>query len=115
MLQGLASAVEKIYTPVESALYRITQRVDGMPLPRDGGWHTNLLTRMRTHLPDIRPAVLSEETYRLAKDLCAFRHLERGLYGTDLDRERVLQRAHDVIRFLLLVRRDVERLAQALL
>jgi hypothetical protein len=65
-------------------------------------------------LPEIRPAALSCATYLLAKDLCAFRHLERGIYDTNLDRGGVLDKVPGAVQLPRLVRHDVECLWEAI-
>ncbi|MGQ9498685.1 MAG: ribonuclease toxin HepT-like protein [Desulfotomaculales bacterium] len=52
-------------------------------------WHKSLLERMRLSLEGLRPALISEETFRCLNELRAFRHFFRHAYDTDLEPEKV--------------------------
>lgn len=52
-------------------------------------WHKSLLERMRLSIEGLRPALLSEETFRCLNELRAFRHFFRHAYDTDLEPEKV--------------------------
>ncbi len=53
-------------------------------------YHIRLLKRMVMDIEGIRPALLSEESYKLLNDLRGFRHVFRHAYSFGLDTERVL-------------------------
>ncbi|ACX51653.1 hypothetical protein Adeg_0503 [Ammonifex degensii KC4] len=52
-------------------------------------WHRSLLERMRLNVEGLRPALISEETFRCLNELRAFRHFFRHAYDVDLEAEKV--------------------------
>ena len=72
-------------------------------------WHTLLLRRMTLDIEDVRPRLLSGETYQCLDELRRFRHLFRSMYTSSSDVERlrlVVQKAHTLDD---LYRADIER------
>ncbi len=65
-------------------------------------WHTILLKRMTLDIPEVRPPVIRDESYRYLDELRRFRHLFRNAYLLRFDAER-----------LLLVLRDAQKLEQS--
>lgn len=53
-------------------------------------WHKSLLERMRLAIEGLRPALISDETFRCLNELRAFRHFFRHAYDTDLEPEKIL-------------------------
>ena len=96
-VQGLASGVEKIYTGCERIMAMIAASVDGARVERNEGWHISLLKRMANPFPDVRAAVISEQTYKVLDRLRSFRHRERNTYGLVLDTDIVVERANQTI------------------
>ena len=58
-------------------------------VPTDGEFHIHLLKRMLVRVEGIRPALLSEESYRCLNEVRGFRHAFRHAYSYGLDEERV--------------------------
>jgi hypothetical protein len=58
-------------------------------LSADGEFHVQLLKRMLLSIEDVRPALLSDPSYRLLNELRGFRHVFRHAYNYGLDDERV--------------------------
>jgi len=96
-VQGLASGVEKIYTGCERIMAMIAAGVDGARVEHSEGWHISLLKRMANPFPDVRAAVISEQTYTALDRLRSFRHRERNTYGLVLDTDIVVERANQTI------------------
>ncbi|MBE7436831.1 MAG: hypothetical protein HS115_00130 [Spirochaetales bacterium] len=48
-------------------------------------YHIQLLRRMQTTIPGVRPALLAESQAKLLDELRAFRHFFRHAYGAELD------------------------------
>ena len=55
----------------------------------DGAFHRNLLRRMALEIKGIRPALISDNTYRHLDELRGFRHVFRHAYSYGMDDERV--------------------------
>ena len=52
---------------------------------------------MANPFPDVRAAVISEQTYTALDRLRSFRHRERNTYGLVLDTDIVVERANQTI------------------
>lgn len=57
---------------------------------QDGTIHKSLLNRMILTIEGVRPALLSEESFRHLDELRGFRHVFRHAYSYGLDDERVI-------------------------
>ena len=53
-VQGLASAIEKVYTGCERVMAMIATDIDGARVDHGEGWHASLLTRMAHPFPGVR-------------------------------------------------------------
>ena len=109
-VQGLASAIEKIYGGCERVMLSVAKNVDGQAIEVDEGWHRSLLLRMSIPFGVSRPAVLSKETLDELDKLRSFRHRERNSYGSELIIERVLEMAADAVLAPALLAEDLKRL-----
>lgn len=58
-------------------------------LSDDGDFHVNLLKRMMINIKDIRPPLLSIESFEYLNELRGFRHVFRHAYSYGLDDERI--------------------------
>jgi hypothetical protein len=113
-VQGLASAVEKIYGGCERIMLALAKNVDSKPVEADEGWHRSLLHRMSNPFGSTRPALLSTRTFAELEKLRSFRHRERNSYGSALIVERVLELAADAILAPQLLEADLKQLAEFL-
>jgi len=52
-------------------------------------WHSELLNRMLIEVPDIRPAVITEDIATVLNELRSFRHVFRNFYVFVIDAERI--------------------------
>lgn len=52
-------------------------------------WHYELLKRMKLEIEDIRPALISKESYQALDELRRLRHIFRFSYDYELDWERM--------------------------
>lgn len=52
-------------------------------------WHSELLKRMMINVPDIRPAVLTEDIVAVLDEMRSFRHVFRNSYVFVIDATRV--------------------------
>lgn len=73
-----------------------------------GRYHAELLKRMIVTIRGVRPAFLSEESFRLLDNLRAFRHLLRHAYMYDLDEKKVRLVLGDARRLGKIYKRDVK-------
>ncbi len=94
-LDSMAYQLHNLYCAFED-LFRIVADHFENHLTDALGWHTELLKRMKIQIDGVRPALVSESTYRLLDELRGFRHVFRHAYAKELDPVRiksVLQKA----------------------
>ncbi len=81
-LHGFYSGLEKIFE-------LIARQVD-QNLPDGETWHRDLLQQMAQDLPDVRPAVIGQQSMDLIDEFRRFRHLVRNVYTTHLVPEKMI-------------------------
>jgi len=89
--------LHNIYCAFED-LFKMVSGFWGNHTPVDGEYHIQLLKRMRLTIQGIRPALLSDESYRTLHELRGFRHAFRHAYTYGLDGERVRQLLRRVVQ-----------------
>ena len=78
-------------------------------LSADGEFHVQLLKRMLLSIEGVRPALLSEGSYRFLNELRGFRHVFRHAYSYGLDDERVLYLLRHVLNKKDLILGDLQQ------
>jgi len=73
---NLAYQLHNLYSAYEDIFKEISVTFENN-IDRSIGYHKNLLLRMKLTIPDIRPNVLSDESYQVLGELMAFRHVFR--------------------------------------
>jgi hypothetical protein len=53
-------------------------------LPQDSEWHKALLDQMTIEIPNLRPALISEQISTVLDEYLAFRHLIRNIYSHNI-------------------------------
>lgn len=81
--RAAGSILHDFYTGAEKVFRQIALRIDG-DLPAGDDWHIQMLRRMCTEIPEVRPPVISAELERGLLEYLRFRHLFRNIYGFDL-------------------------------
>ncbi len=100
-LHNLYSAFEDLFEAVADFFEnRVTERA---------GYHRELLWRMKIPIPGVRPALLSEESYKLLDSLRAFRHFFRHAYGVELDSKKVELVMEEALALKRLYTQEIER------
>ena len=74
----------------------------------NGDFHINLLKRMLVHIEQVRPALISEESYRFLNELRGFRLVFRHAYSFGMDDERVSFLLHRVLEKKELLLQDMK-------
>jgi len=77
-------------------------------------YHRELLWRMKIPIEGVRPALLSEEAYKLLDSLRAFRHFFRHAYSYDLDPRKIALALEDALKLKRIYPRDIARFLKAL-
>ena len=83
-LESTAYQLHNLYSAVEDLLRLIAAYFENN-ISDSSRWHSLLLRRMTQPVADIRPTVLSPQTYQDLNDLRGFRHFFRHAYGVAID------------------------------
>jgi hypothetical protein len=76
---SVALNIHSFYSGLERVFEKISSAVDGS-LPQGINWHQELLNQMVLEIPNVRPAVISEETRKQLDTYRGFRHVVRNVY-----------------------------------
>jgi hypothetical protein len=87
-LKSTALELHNFYTAAERIFEHVAGDLNGA-LPQTHDWHLRLLRTMAVEVPEVRPAVLSEELVEHLSEYLRFRHVVRNVYGFELDEERM--------------------------
>ena len=112
-LRAIASIISDVFQGAETAFLRISKVVDGQVVSGKH-WHLKLLQQMYKEVPNVRPAILTKETYDSLEQYRGFRHMARHNYGSDLRWEKMeplLATADHTIQLLI---NDLEAFCQFL-
>ena len=89
-LNSLALNLHSFYNGLERIFETISRRLDPT-FPSGERWHRDLLEQMGQEIPEVRPAVLSDESVEKLDEFLAFRHSVRNLYTFNLEIERLYE------------------------
>ncbi len=84
-----AMRVQQFYTALEDLLKQIAKSFENH-IENMGNFHKELLSRMNTEIPQIRPAVISHSSLLFLDKLRSFRHFIRHAYDCELDTKELL-------------------------
>lgn len=87
-LQGFYSGLERLFELIVAS--------SGETKVEGPDWHRQLLDQMSSDIPQIRPAIISEETRESLDAFRSFRHLSRNVYPFTLVPERMEKLIEDV-------------------
>jgi hypothetical protein len=87
-VDSVALNLHGFYAGLERLFERIGATVDGY-VPQGENWHQLLLAQMAEEIPLVRPAVISDETYRILDDYRGFRHIVRNVYAFRFDPAKI--------------------------
>ena len=74
----------------------------------NGEYHIQLLRRMHLSIEGIRPALLSDKSFRELNELRGFRHAFRHAYNYGLDDERVRHLLHRILNAKEIIKEDIQ-------
>lgn len=104
-IKAIASTLHSIYSGYENILERIIRTVDG-EIPAGKEYHLWLLKRASFPIDNIRPAIISTETFMILEELRTYRHKFRNIYLYLLSPERIIELAHLGIKSKELFEKD---------
>jgi hypothetical protein len=112
-VDAIALNLHDFYTAIERIFRQIAGHLDQTE-PKGANWHCDLLRQMTLEVPEVRPAAITKETYRLLDEYLRFRHVVRNAYTFELNAQRVLELARTARDCFERVNHDLLRFAQLL-
>jgi uncharacterized protein YutE (UPF0331/DUF86 family) len=107
-LESLGYQLHNLYSAFED-LFKIVADFFENRITERAGYHRELLWRMKIPIAGVRPALLSEESYKLLDSLRAFRHFFRHAYGAELDPKKIALVVEDALKLKKIYSQEVER------
>ncbi len=112
-LESVGYQLHNLYSAFED-LCKIVAEFFENRIAERAGYHRELLWRMKIPIEGVRPALLSEESYRLLDNLRAFRHFFRHAYEAELDPKRVALVIEDALKLKDIYTQEIERFLEQL-
>lgn len=113
MVESTGYWLHNLYSAFED-LFKLTAGFWENNVNIDGDFHINLLKRMLVHIEQVRPALISEESYRFLNELRGFRHVFRHAYTFGMDDERVSFLLFRVLKRKELLIQDLKKFRKAI-
>ena len=113
MVESTGYWLHNLYSAFED-LFKLTAGFWENNVNIDGDFHINLLKRMLVHIEQVRPALISEESYRFLNELRGFRHVFRHAYSFGMDDERVSFLLFRVLKRKELLIQDLKKFRKAI-
>jgi uncharacterized protein YutE (UPF0331/DUF86 family) len=107
LINSIALNFHGVYTGIERIFEVIAKKID-QRFPTGDKWHRDLLEQMSVDIPRVRKAVITEETRLILDELRRFRHLVRSAYSCQLDEEKVLIIAHQIVNSYQTIINDIQ-------
>jgi len=113
MVESTGYWLHNLYSAFED-LFKLTAGFWENNVKINGDFHINLLKRMLVHIEQVRPALISEESYRFLNELRGFRHVFRHAYSFGMDDERVSFLLYRVLKKKELLIQDLKNFRKAI-
>ena len=94
-LDSVALNLHSFYSGLEKIFEKIAATVDGS-VPSAPNWHQELLSQMSMEIPEVRPAVISQELSDMLEDYRGFRHVVRNVYTYHLNPVKIERLISDI-------------------
>jgi len=107
-LESLAYQLHNLYCAFED-LMKIVADFFENHIDDSAHYHSALLWRMKMPIEGVRPALLSETSYKLLESLRAFRHVFRHAYSYELDPKKLALVVEDALKLRRLYQGDIDR------
>ena len=112
-LESLAYQLHNLYCAFENLLKIVADFFENH-IDDSAHYHSALLWRMKMPIEGVRPALLSETSYKLLDSLRAFRHVFRHAYSYELDPKKLALVVEDALKLRGLYQRDIDRFLEQL-
>jgi len=107
-LESLAYQLHNLYCAFEDLLKIMADFFENH-IDDSAHHHSALLWRMKMPIEGVRPALLSETSYKLLDSLRAFRHVFRHAYSYELDPKKLALVVEDALKLRRLYQGDIDR------
>jgi hypothetical protein len=87
-LDSVALNLHGFYSCLERIFELIAKNID-QSLPTGDSWHQELLKQMMTEIKQVRPPVISRNTFLLLDEYRGFRHVVRNVYTYNLSGKKL--------------------------
>ena len=112
-LESVAYQLHNFYGAIEELLKIVAAHFENT-VSDTARWHSLLLQRMTQSIQDVRPAVLSMDSYSLLNALRSFRHFFRHAYGVPIDLAQLQSNLVKARQLKPLLDEDLKQFLQAL-
>ena len=106
-IKAIALTLHSVYTGYGKILEILIKGIDG-DIPTAIDYHTALIKRATYAIPNVRPQIISEETFNLFNVLRAYRHKLRRIYTYLISPKKVINLTDAAIKCFDLFNRDWE-------
>jgi len=113
MVESTGYWLHNLYSAFE-VLFKLTAGFWENNVKTNGDFHINILKRMLVHIEQVRPALISEESYQFLNELRGFRHVFRHAYSFGMDDERVSFLLFRVLKKKELLMQDLQKFRKAI-
>lgn len=107
-MYALGGILHDLYHGMEGICQRVVKKIDQQE-PIGGSWHRELIDKVSHPVPNLRPAVLSQETADLLEQYRGFRHRFRHNYGFELSWPKLAPLWRDAPKMIEKFIQDVEQ------
>lgn len=112
-LESLAYQLHNLYCAFEDLLKIVADFFENH-IEESSRYHRALLWRMKMPIEGVRPALLSETSYKLLDSLRAFRHVFRHAYSYELDPQKLGLVVEDALKLRGLYQGETDRFLEQL-
>jgi hypothetical protein len=112
-IDGVALNLHSFYTGLERIFELIAAEVD-RSVVQSPHWHQQLLRQMATPIPEVRPAVISDDVRDKLDRYRGFRHVVRNIYAFEIDQELIAPLLRDLAATFESVKADIRSFADTL-
>lgn len=106
VLESIGYQLHNLYCAFED-LFKIIADAFENNIENKSQYHIEILKRMTVSIEGIRPALLSQESYKMLDNLRSFRHLFRHAYSYELDERKVKIVMDDALKLKEIYRKDI--------
>ena len=108
ILESIAYQIHNLYCATEDLLKIVAGYFENN-ISDSSQWHSLLLQRMATEIPNIRPAFLTAKTHSILNSLRGFRHFFRHAYGATIEYDQLKSNLDKSLDLLTHLESDLEQ------